>query len=47
LSKEEIIEFCRGKIGKYKTPKSIAFAKELPKSATGKIVRRQVRELYS
>jgi long-chain acyl-CoA synthetase len=47
LSKEEIIEFCRGKIAKYKTPKSIAFAKELPKSATGKIVRRQVRELYS
>ena len=44
--KEKIIEFCNGKLARYKIPKSISFAKELPKSATGKILRRQVRENY-
>jgi long-chain acyl-CoA synthetase len=43
---EEIIDFCRGKIAGYKRPRSVDFADELPKSATGKILRRKVREPY-
>jgi len=43
---EEIIEFCKGKIGKYKVPKSVALVSELPASSVGKVLRRRVREKY-
>ncbi len=43
---EEIIEFCRNSLGKYKTPKSVDFVNELPKTDTGKILRRLVKEPY-
>jgi acyl-CoA synthetase (AMP-forming)/AMP-acid ligase II len=46
VAKEDIIDFCQGKIAKYKIPKSISFSETLPKSPTGKILRRQVRESY-
>lgn len=37
LTAQEIIEFCRDKLAKYKLPKEIIFIDELPKNATGKI----------
>ena len=40
---EEIIEFCRAKIAAFKAPREIEFLKELPKSATGKILKRVLR----
>ncbi|MEA1967161.1 MAG: long-chain fatty acid--CoA ligase [Thermodesulfobacteriota bacterium] len=40
----EIIDFCRSKIAKYKAPKEVVFVDELPKSATGKILKRVLRE---
>lgn len=39
----EIIEFCRSKMAKYKAPKEIVFVDELPKSPTGKILKRILR----
>jgi long-chain acyl-CoA synthetase len=39
-----IIEFCRERMAKYKIPKQIEFVKELPKSATGKILKRVLRD---
>jgi fatty-acyl-CoA synthase len=44
----EIINYCRGKITGYKIPKSVDFVKEekIPKTATGKILRRKIREWY-
>lgn len=44
---EEIIDFCRDKLAGYKKPKSVDFVPDLPKTSTGKILRRQVREKYS
>lgn len=41
---EEIMAFCRTKMAKYKIPKQIQFVNELPKSATGKILKRVLRE---
>ncbi len=39
----EIIERVKAVIAPYKAPKEIKFAKELPKTATGKILRRELR----
>lgn len=41
-TEEEIISFTRQKLTGYKTPDKVAFVKELPKSAVGKILRRAV-----
>jgi acyl-CoA synthetase (AMP-forming)/AMP-acid ligase II len=48
-TEEEIIEWCRGKIAGYKRPKSVSFIKdeEMPRTATGKILHRVLRERYS
>jgi len=43
LEPEEIIAFCRTKMAKYKVPQQIQFVDELPKSPTGKILKRVLR----
>ncbi len=44
VSEDEIIEYCRQKLTRYKVPKFIEFVDELPKSAVGKILRRELRK---
>jgi long-chain acyl-CoA synthetase len=44
LSESEVIEFCREKLASYKIPREIEFLPELPKSAIGKILRRELRD---
>lgn len=41
---EEIIEFCKDKLAKFKVPKVIEFRTELPKSLIGKVLRRVLIE---
>ena len=41
---EEIIEFCREKLAKYKVPKYVEFRSELPKTIVGKVLRRVLAE---
>jgi len=41
---EEITEYLRTKLAKYKIPKKIDFRKELPKSPDGKVLRRVLAE---
>lgn len=43
-SKEELAEFCKSRMAKYKVPKYYEFKDELPKSAVGKILRRVLRD---
>lgn len=45
LSSESIITFCHEHLTRYKVPKYIEFAQELPKSNVGKILRRQLKAL--
>jgi long-chain acyl-CoA synthetase len=45
LTEAEIIDYCRERLAAYKAPKRIAFLDELPKSAVGKILRRELRAL--
>jgi long-chain acyl-CoA synthetase len=39
---EEILSFCRQHLADYKCPKSVEFRSELPKSTTGKILKREL-----
>ena len=43
LESEELISFCRSKMAKYKAPRHVIFVDELPKSPTGKILKRVLR----
>lgn len=41
----EIIDYCKENLVKYKVPKYVEFVEELPKSAVGKILRKELRKL--
>ncbi|MEN3334816.1 MAG: long-chain acyl-CoA synthetase [Blastocatellia bacterium] len=41
---EELIDYCRAHLARYKVPSLIEFAESLPKSAVGKVLRRELRE---
>jgi fatty-acyl-CoA synthase len=41
---EEIIDFCKGKIARYKVPKYVAFVDAYPTTASGKIQKYKLRE---
>jgi long-chain acyl-CoA synthetase len=45
LTEEEVVSYCREKLAAYKVPKIVEFMDELPKSAVGKILRRELREM--
>ena len=45
-SAEDIISFARTRIAGFKVPKSVDFIEALPRNATGKILRRALREPY-
>ncbi len=45
LSEEDVQEFCRGKIARYKIPQFIFFVDEFPMTASGKIQKYKLREL--
>ena len=47
VSEEEILRFCRENMAAYKAPKIVQFVDELPKTATGKILRRILRDKYT
>lgn len=44
LNKEALIAYCRKNLTSYKVPKSVEFLEELPKSAVGKILRKDLRK---
>ncbi|MDO9528526.1 MAG: class I adenylate-forming enzyme family protein [Syntrophales bacterium] len=44
---EDIQRFCREHIHKWKCPKEIVFLKELPKNTMGKVLKEEVKKLFS
>lgn len=46
VSAEELIAICRKRLGAVKTPKSVEFISNLPRSPVGKVMRRAVRDGY-
>ncbi|KAL5214929.1 hypothetical protein ABZP36_004081 [Zizania latifolia] len=46
LLEDEVVAYCRRNLAAFKVPKKVYIADELPKTATGKIQRRIVAELF-
>ena len=46
LSEDDIIGHCKGKVGNYKLPKSVVFTDALPRNATGKVLKQDLRRLF-
>jgi long-chain acyl-CoA synthetase len=42
-TQEEMIDFCKDKLAKYKIPEEVEFRTSLPKSTVGKILRKELR----
>ncbi|MFT3965719.1 MAG: AMP-binding protein [Sphingobium sp.] len=43
LAEDQLIEFCRARLAAYKVPRIVSILDDLPKTATGKILRRELR----
>jgi fatty-acyl-CoA synthase len=46
VTEPELIEFCRSHLAHYKCPRSFEFVASLPKTATGKILKKELRKKY-
>jgi acyl-CoA synthetase (AMP-forming)/AMP-acid ligase II len=46
LREAEVIEFAREKLAGYKIPRSVSFMDEIPRTGSGKILKRVLREPY-
>jgi len=44
ISPEELLAFCKGKIATYKLPREIVIVNELPRTPTGKLLRRVLKQ---
>ncbi|MFK8024176.1 MAG: acyl-CoA synthetase [Ilumatobacter sp.] len=44
LTPDELIAFARGEMAGYKTPKHVVIVDELPKNASGKVLKRELRD---
>jgi acyl-CoA synthetase (AMP-forming)/AMP-acid ligase II len=47
LSATDALEFCRGRLAGYKCPKEIYLVEHIPKSAYGKVLKRELRQSYA
>jgi fatty-acyl-CoA synthase len=46
LEEEEIVNFLKERLAKYKVPKSVVVANQLPRNAAGKVLKNSLREEY-
>ncbi len=46
VTEDEIIGYCREKMAVYKAPKIVKFMDEIPKTMTGKVLRRVLRDMH-
>jgi fatty-acyl-CoA synthase len=45
-TESELLEFCRGRLAHYKCPRSVEFMDVLPKTGTGKVLKKELRKKY-
>ena len=44
VSAEDVIEFCRASLAGYKIPREVRFVAQLPRNASGKVLKRELRQ---
>ncbi|MFS0782955.1 fatty acid--CoA ligase family protein [Bacillus sp. 1P06AnD] len=47
LTEDQVLQYCKEHLAKYKWPSKIEFLDELPKNTTGKILRRALKEIVT
>jgi len=47
VTAQDVITYCRGKLAPFKTVKAVEFVDEIPRNASGKILKRELREQFS
>ncbi len=47
LTSEGLIDWCKGKLARFKTPKEVIFTEEIPRTPTGKVLKRLLREKFN
>jgi fatty-acyl-CoA synthase len=45
-AEDELIDFCQGKLARYKIPKSVVFTDTLPRNAAGKVLKRELKVIF-
>jgi long-chain acyl-CoA synthetase len=46
LSEQEVIEFCKARLADYKCPKTVRFVDDIPKGPTGKLLKRELAQMF-
>jgi fatty-acyl-CoA synthase len=46
VTEQEILDFCQEKLARYKIPKSVVFIDALPRTAAGKVLKRELRQQW-
>jgi fatty-acyl-CoA synthase len=47
LTEDEVKEFVKHNLARYKIPRDVRFIEELPRTPTGKVLKRALRDLHS
>ncbi|MET0787011.1 MAG: long-chain fatty acid--CoA ligase, partial [Paenisporosarcina sp.] len=47
INKEELLSYCKERLAGYKVPKIFFYADVLPRNASGKILKYQLRESFN
>ena len=42
----DVLDYCQGKLARFKQPRGVAFIDELPRNPSGKVLKRELRELF-
>jgi long-chain acyl-CoA synthetase len=46
ISEQEVIEFCKARLADYKCPKTVRFVEDIPKGPTGKLLKRELAQMF-
>ena len=46
VTEDDLISFCKDRIASYKKPQSVDFIDEVPRNASGKVLKKVLREPY-
>ncbi len=46
LEEDDVIRHCLGRLAKFKVPQSVVFVDSLPRNATGKVLKRELRARF-
>jgi len=46
ISEQEVIDFCKARLADYKCPKTVRFVSDIPKGPTGKLLKRELAQMF-